>query len=91
MLEFAQKGYVSTYHAYYAPPDGEGRIVISLTCLAVGMLGEVGGGSVGAAVSGAGQALNPDAKPFNPRGVLHGRSGVGVGSIASSLKALEQR
>lgn len=91
MLEYAQRGYISTYHAYYAPPDGLGRIVVSLSCLAMERLVQMGLGAVGDAVNGAGngvvdggtsgavngagsaagQALNANAKPFNPRRAPH--------------------
>lgn len=82
MLAFAQKGYAGTYHAYYSRSDGVGRIVVSLSCLAMKGLAQAGVGAVGDAVNGVGnravdgavsavgQGLNPDAKPFNPRRAL---------------------
>lgn len=92
MLESAMRGYVSTYQAYYAPPDGVGRIVVSLTYWAAqvlrnGELGAVGdvvggyaNGPVNGVVSGAGSALNANANPFIPERALHKADGAHVGS-----------
>lgn len=81
MLKMVQKGYLNTYQGVYAPPDGVGRIVVSLSYQAVGMLGEVGGGVVGGAVSGAvNGAVNG--------GVSGGANGAVSGAVSGAGQAL---
>lgn len=64
------RGYVSTYDAYFATPDGEGGIIVSLTYGAAKAL-SAAAALVDAVDGDDAKPLNPDAKPFHlPEGII---------------------
>lgn len=73
MLQRIDKGHVATYDAYFATPEGEAGVIISLTCRAIGALTSAAavavaanGDANGHRIGNGGQPLNPNARPYYP-------------------------
>jgi hypothetical protein len=73
MLQVVDKGYTGTYDAYFVTPEGDAKVIVSLTLRTIGALTSVAGVGIagngdadGGGIASGGQTLNPNARPFHP-------------------------
>lgn len=71
MLNLVNRGYIGTFDAYHSTPGGEGGIIFSLTCEAIGafnaaaaLIAAASGENGANGANGGSRPLNANAKPF---------------------------